>query len=444
MKMKNILIAGSLLFSVMVFSQKEELKSLKKIYGKDEIKGNDLAEYKALVNKVETLAVDEGDKVYAAFYKAMVPVLEANAIDGKTMTPQQMQMAYAKLVSPKSISDLATGLNATLEYEKKSGKKIYTDDINETITSFKPQLIDFGIALGKMNKNKEASDVFYSIYTLDKKDADLLFYAASYAVNANDYDNALRYYEELKRLNYSGESTIYHALNNSTKQEENFGNNKQLRDLAISSRTHSKPRDEKTPSQRGEIAKNIALILVNQGKKEEAKQAYKDARRENPNDDSLLLGEANLYLTLNDFETYGKLVNEALAKDPNNPELLFNLGAVSANAKNLEAAEGYYKKAIEIDPKYFNAYLNLAELKMRGDQKYVEEINKLGTSDKELKRYEVLKAERNKNFMAILPYLEKAVELKPENEEAKRALISLYNALEMTDKAKALKATLPK
>jgi hypothetical protein len=71
---------------------------------------------------------------------------------------------------------------------------------------------------------------------------------------------------------------------------------------------------------------------------------------------------------------------------------------------------------------------------------FVAEMNKLGTSEKDNKRYEVLKAEREKNFKSILPYLEKAVEIKPDNDAAKRTLLSVYNALEMTDKYKALKA----
>ena len=47
----------------------------------------------------------------------------------------------AKFLNPKSISDVAINLNATLDYEKKSGKKLYTDDIKETIQFIKPQLI---------------------------------------------------------------------------------------------------------------------------------------------------------------------------------------------------------------------------------------------------------------------------------------------------------------
>lgn len=436
MNIKNMLLASAVLVSVSSFAQKEELKSLKKIYAKDEIKGKDLADYKALVIKVEPLATEEGDKIYATFYKSMVPVLESLAID-QTMPPAQMQIAYAKLVSPKSITDLAAGLNSTLEYEKKVGKKVYTDDILETIQSFKPVMVDFAVGLGDAKKYKEAGDILYAIYQLDKKDQDKLFYAATYAVSGQNYVDALNYYNQLKALNYSGESTTFWAMNKATQKEETFPT-KEQRVIFIKGGTHEKPRDEKTESRRGEIYKNIALILISDGKVDEAKAAVAEARKANPEDNSLIITEANLYI--NDTENYKRLVNEALAKDPNNAELVFNLGVVSAGANKLEEAEGYYKKALAIDPNYVNAYLNLSELKLRADEKFVAEMNKLGTSDKDNKRYEVIKADRDKNFKSVLPYLEKAVELEPKNEAARKTLISVYSALEMTDKAKALKA----
>lgn len=438
-KIKHIILASAVLVSVSSFAQKEELKKLKKIYEKEEIKGNDLTEYKALVNKVEPLATEEGDKIYAAFYKAMVPVLESNAID-KTMTPQQLQMAYAKLVTPKAISDLAVGLNATLDYEKKTGKKVYTDDIKETIAAFKPTFIDVAIALADAKQYKLASEVLYGAYQLDKSDQDNLFYAASYSANAEDLDTALEYYYELKRLKYTGERSIYFAFNTTSKVEENFGDNKNLRDLAIKAGSHTKPREEKIPSKAGVVYKNIALILVQKGKVDEARAAVAEARKANPEDSGLILTEAELYLQIKDYETYTRLVNEALQKDPTNVDLVYNLGVISTNANKLEDAEKYYKRAIEIDPNYFNALLNLSELLLRADEKFVTEMNKLGTSEKDNKRYEVIKAERNKNFKSVLPYLEKAVELKGDNDAAKKTLLSVYNALEMTDKYKALKA----
>ncbi len=180
--------------------------------------------------------------------------------------------------------------------------------------------------------------------------------------------------------------------------------------------------------------------MVEKGRVEEAKAAVADARIANPNDTSLILTEADLFLKVNDFVNYTRLVNESLEKNPNNVDLIYNLGVISANANKLEEAEKYYRRALAINPNYFNANLNLAELRLRVDEKYVTEMNKLGASEKDNKRYEALKAEREKNFKSILPYLEKAYELEPTNEAAKKTLLSVYNALEMTVEYKALKA----
>jgi tetratricopeptide (TPR) repeat protein len=434
MRIKHILLASAVLVSVSSFAQKEELKKLKKIYDKETPSANDLVEYKANLDKLAPIATEEGDKIYYNFYKVSTPGIEM-AILGPTANPSQL----IKLFNPKSIEELAIAYNATLEYEKKVGKKVYTDEIIKDINSLKPILVNVAVNLGEAKKFKEAGDVLYSVYQLDKKDQDKLYYAASYAVNGLDYDKALSYYYELKQINYSGEGTIYWATNKASQKEETF-NNKNERDIFVKTGTHEKPRDEKAESKKGEIYKNIALILVDKGKIDEAKAAVSEARKENPNDNSLILTEADLYLKLNDMATFTKLVNEALANDPNNKVLYFNLGVTSANANKLEEAEKHYKKAIEIDPNYFDALLNLSELKLRNDVPLVDAMNKLGTSEKDNKRYEILKAEREKNFKSVLPYLEKAVELQSDNESAKKTLLSVYNALEMTDKYKALKS----
>lgn len=437
MKIKQIIIAGALLVSVSSFAQKDELKALKKIYAKEEIKGEDLVQYKSLVNTVQPLAVEESDKVYANFYKCMVPVLDYLALD-KTMTPIQIQLAMAKFVSPKSITELALGLNATLDYEKKSGKKIQTEDINETIASFKPEMLNYAIALGNQKKHKESAEVLYAIYQLDKKDQEVLYYAANYAVNGQDYDSALKYYNELKSIGYTGEGTMYYAKNKATGTEENF-TSKDSRDNLVKLGTHSEPREEKLPSKKGEIVKNIALIYMEQGKNNEAKEALVEARKENPDDVGLITSQADVYLKMNDTENYQKLIKEALAKNPNDEILLFNLGVTSSNAGKLVEAENYYKKVIELKPAYVDAYLNLADLILKPDAKIVEEINKLTNSEKDLKKYEVLKADRQKLFNKAMPFLEKAHELDPKNDIVKSNLKSVYSFLELMDKVKALK-----
>ena len=434
MKIKNLIITGTILISTFSFAQKDELKTLKKIYSKEEISASDLENFKTTSAKLSTIANDEGDVVYANFYKSMLPQLELKVL-GKGATPAQI----SGLFTASSIVNLANGINETLEYEKKSGKKVFTEDLVKQIQEMKPMLTNVAVGLGDAKKYKESAEVLYSLYKLDKKDVEKLYYAANYAVNGQDYENALKYYQELKSLNYSGEKTNYIATSKANNNEDYF-DTKENRDKFVKLGTHAAPRDEKIPSKRGEIYKNYALILLQNGKDVEAKKAISEARTENPDDISLVLTEADLYYKLGDIETYKILVNRALEKNPNDADLLFNLGVVSANAKQVDEAEKYYRKAIALKPDYTNAYINLSELLLRADDKLFKELKKLGNTEKDNKRYEVLTAERKKIFTTIVPLLEKALEIDSKNEAAGKTLISMYKALEMTDKANALKA----
>lgn len=434
MKIKHIVLSASILVSVSAMAQKEELKALKKIYDKDTPSTNDVAVYKDNVSKLQALSLDEGQQVYLRYFKCVVPQIELAAL-GRPPLPADLQ----KLFTIEAINDMAAGYTGVLEYEKKSGKNVYTNDIKEDIATMVPMMFSTAVEFGTAKKYKEAAALMYAVYMFDPKDQDRLYYAASYAVNSQDYEKALDYYTQLKKLNYTGEGTLYWATNKASGVEENFPSAAQ-RELYMKAGSHEKPRDEKLDSKRGEIYKNIALILVQQGKTEEAKTAISDARKSNPKDETLALTEMDLYLKIKDYPEYTRLVNEALANNPTNVDLIYNLGVINAESGKLDEAQKYYKKALEIDPNYFNANLNLAELMLRADEKWVTEMNKLGTSEKDNKRYEAIKADREKNFKAALPYLEKAVEIKGDDDAAKKTLLSVYNALEMTDKAKALKA----
>lgn len=444
MKSKLILLVSAMMLSVATFAQKEELKTLKKIYAKEKTSDADLAEYKATLLKAEPLVAGstEDDKVYLAFYKAVTPVLELNLVLSKPENLNNLGL-ITKYLTVENVNQLVSNLNATLDYEKKSGKQVYTKKIEETVISFKPMLVNFAVAQANESKFKEAAVILHSIYELDKKDVEKLYYAASYAVNSKDYVLALKYYQELKDLNYTGEGMAYYATNKESQKEESF-NTKQERDIYLKAGSHEKSRDEKIPSKRPEIFKNIALILVELGKSDEAKAALQEARKESPDDVSLIITESDLYLKANDMVSYKRLISEALEKNPNNADLVFNLGVISYNNKEFVDAEKYYLKAIVINPKYTNAYLNLAILKLDAEKALIEKMNKLGTSPAEMKKYDVLKKQREDVYKSAIPSLQKVTELDPENVEAIKTLIGVYNALEMTAEAKLLKDKLKK
>lgn len=422
MKSKYVILASALLISVATFAQKDQIKSAEKA-----LKGGDAQGAVAILKDAENLVVNAKDVEQAQYY-----FVQGNAY---------LALADKKVDESKNLSLAAESYKKLIDVEKASGKIKYSTQAATSITDIKGKLINSAIADSQASKHAESAKKLYDAYLLDKKDTINLYYAASTAVNAQDFDLALPMYEDLKKLNYSGKGTSYLAVNKISGNEDNFNSAKD-RDLAVKLGTHEKPKTEAIPSKRGEIYKNLALILVQKGRSEDAKKAIADARKANPDDTSLILTEANLYLESKDFETYKKLVGEALQKEPNNADLVFNLGVLSANAKNNADAEKYYLKAIEINPKYANAYLNLAALKLEAEKPIIDEMNKLGTSAKDMKRYDVLKGQRENVFKGVIPYLKKANELDPKNEDVSKTLLGVYKALEMTAEAKALKATM--
>jgi tetratricopeptide (TPR) repeat protein len=420
MKSKYVILVSALLISVATFAQKDQIKSAEKA-----LKSGDAQGAITILADAENAIVNAKDVEQAQFY-----FIKGNAY---------LDLANKKVEEGKNLSQAAQSYQKLIDIEKQSGKQKYSAQAAGSITEIKGKLINSAIADSQANKNVDGAKKLYDAYLLDKKDTINLYYAASTAVNSQDYDLALPMYEELKKLNYSGKGTSFTAVSKTNGEVQGFNDAKQ-RDLAVKLGTHEKPVTENIPSKRGEIYKNYALILLQKGRTEDAKKAIADARKANPEDASLILSEANLYLETKDYDTYKKLVGEALQKDPNNADLIFNLGVISNNAKNPADAEKYYLKTIEINPSYTNAYINLAALKLEAEKPIIDEMNKLGTSAKDMKRYDVLKAQRENVFKSVIPYLKKANELDPKNEDITKTLLGVYSALEMTAEAKALKA----
>ncbi|MFV8376943.1 tetratricopeptide repeat protein [Flavobacterium sp. LB1P62] len=420
MKSKYVILASALLISVATFAQKDQIKAAEKA-----MKGGNSQEAATILQGAESLITNATDVEKAQFF-----FIKGNAL---------LDLANKNVDINTNLSLAAKAYQDLIAVEQASGKVKFSSQAATSITQIKFKLINNAIADSKIDKHADSAKKLYDAYLLDKKDTINLYYAASTYVNAKEYETALKLYDELKNLNYSGKGTSYFAVNKLSGEEDVYAT-AQERDRMVKLGTHEKPRTEAIPSKRGEIYKNMALILVQNGKTEEAKKAMAEARVANPDDTSLILTEANLYLETKDYVTYKKLISEVLEKNPNDADLIFNLGVISTTANNNVEAEKYYKRAIEIKPDYVNAYLNLAILKLDADKKLFEEMNKLGNSEKDNKRYLVLKKQREAVFVDALPFLEKASELDPSNKEVKATLLNVYGALEMTEKKKALKA----
>ncbi|MEO6348826.1 MAG: tetratricopeptide repeat protein [Aquaticitalea sp.] len=413
---KQVIIALALLVTSFSFSQKDELKDAEKA-----IKEVNFADAKAAIKSAEPLITNADDKTKARFYFLKGQALYANGN-----------------ATNEEISSAMESFDQVVELEKKDGKEKYTAEVNQT------KQMMLSTFLTKANKSLEEKNYsassldFEKAYQMSPKDTLYLYYAASTAVNAQDYGNSLKYYEQLRDLGYTGVEMEYIAVEKESGKEEMF-NNKALRDISVKAGTHITPKEKKSESKRGEIIKNIALIYVNNGENEKALAAMKEAREQNPDDLSLILSEANVQLKMGNKDEFTKLIEMATEKDPNNAELQYNLGVVAAEGGDTESAKKYYDKAISLDPEYADAYNNMAVIILAGEQAIIEKMNTLGTSSADNKKYDEMKEQRSQLYRDATPYLETTIKLKPKNVDAMKTLMNIYSALGETEKFKEMK-----
>jgi tetratricopeptide (TPR) repeat protein len=145
---------------------------------------------------------------------------------------------------------------------------------------------------------------------------------------------------------------------------------------------------------------------------------------------------------LDEKEKFQELMSEAIAKDPENANLLYNLAVVTADLGDKISARSYYEKAIKIDPNYKNAYLNLVALILEGEQKIVEQMNSLGTSAADNAKYDSLKIQREDLYKECIPILKSLIQIGDNEEDAIKTLMNIYGTLGDNEGFKEMKALL--
>lgn len=412
---KQIVVALAILVSTFSFSQKKELKTAEKA-----IKSGNFADAKSALMSAESLLGAADEKTKAKYYFLMGQAQYANGTG-----------------SNEDVAGAIQSFDKVAEIEGPKGK--FSAPIEELKTQMLNNFLTKANAAIQSKDYKKSSGYFENAYRMSPKDTIYLYYAASTAVTAQDYDTSLGYYEQLRDLGFTGIAMQYKATNKETGEVETF-DNKSMRDLSVRAGSHNAPKDAKSESKYAEIVKNIALIHVTNGNDEKAVAAMQEARKQNPDDLGLLLSEANVQLKMGNRDRFKELMQEATLKDPDNAELQYNLGVISAEGGDKEAAMKHYERAIELDPSYTLAYNNMAVLLLSTEKEIVEEMNSLGTSSADNKRYDELKEERTKIYESAIPYLEQTLKLKPKDVQAATTLMNIYSAIGNTDKYKEMKA----
>ena len=390
-----------------------------------------LISFTAVAQKKELRAAQK--LVDASLYeKALVALNEMQPLIENAEAKYSSHYYYLLGISKqktKAFDEAIAAFDKSNSIEESANLKKYGSLIQGNVSSLTNDLINEAVDLNSREEYVAASKLLYTAYELDPpNNTDYLYYAASSAVNGGDYDTSLSYYLRLKDLNYEGRKTTYYAT------EVASGEESEVPDAATfaiykKSKEFTNLREELSDSKLPEIVKNIALIYVQKGDNEAAMQAIKDARSMSPKDVGLILTEADLYNQIGDEARFASLMEEAIAQDPNNAVLYYNLGVVNGNKGNREASISYYKKAIELDPTYEATYLNLASVILEGEADIVEEMNALGNSAAENRKYDALKQKRESLFLEAVPYLETLVSINPNNADALTTLKNIFGTI---------------
>lgn len=209
----------------------------------------------------------------------------------------------------------------------------------------------------------------------------------------------------------------------------------------------------------------LAEAYMSQNQNEKAIATIDKGRAAHPDDKQLRIDEINYYIKTGQQDVFVKKLEDAVAADPNNAELNFFLGQSYAELANpakgdkpanqkelMDKAEAAYQKAVSIDGDNITYLYNFAAYYFNQTVPLIDEMNSLGTTAADDKKYEELNKQVKALYTKAMPNFQKAYDiLEPKsaslNAEDKSTLINCIMALREIharnnnlDEAKALKA----
>jgi hypothetical protein len=410
MKIK-FLIAGTLsLFSVIAFAQKQELSTAQTEYDKYET----FRQNKAMA----TMARTSINTAKASIDKA--------AVNEKTATLPQTYALKGAIYSALAYNDTVTTtslplFNTAMEAVKKA-KEVDTKGEYKKMLDLSNQYLAYyqlnsGVKDFQAKKFEDAYKAFDFYRSVYPDDTTAIYYTGLAAANSKNYPVAITNYKKLVTTNYSRRADIYSDLSNIYLMTKDTA-------AALSTVTEAVTKFPNSAALRGREVE----IALQQGKQAEFVDKIQAAIATDPKNKTLYF-----YSGL----AYGKIADASEAKAKASKDPAAKAAALKIrDDNNLKAADAY-KKAVELDPNYFEANLNMGYVLMTPAVENFNTANKLPMSKQ--KEYTALMAKVTAAADQARPYLEKSVELQPKSLSALGNLRNYYIIKKNTAKTAEIK-----
>ena len=269
---------------------------------------------------------------------------------------------YAALAYRDTVSSTSTPLFATAEDKK------MIDDAYQTLIVIK---YNAGVKSYQSGKYEAAYENFNFFRSVKPDDTTALYLTGLSATNAKMYEEALASYKKLVTMPYSKNPSIY---------------------------------------------TDMSFIYLSKKDTAAAIKVIGEGIAKYPGDQYLTRREIELNLQTGKAKEVISKIEAAIAADPKNKTLYYYGGLAYSAAGMDDKALDSYKKAIEIDPNYFEATMNLGSVLLKPAIALFTAANKLPASKQ--KEYDDDMKKAKDLFEIAKPVLQKAVDLKPTSYDA--------------------------
>ena len=162
----------------------------------------------------------------------------------------------------------------------------------------------------------------------------------------------------------------------------------------------------------------------------EALKVIEMAKAKFPNNAEFPKYELNIYLNEKKYDVAKKMVEAAIKENPNDKDSYFLLGQLHEELKEKDAALAAFNKALQIDPKYFEAANRIAILYWLDAKDVKDQMGKLGTSKADMAKMVELDKVYVEKLKVAIPYMEACEKLSPDDLNVLYTLLGGYQDLD--------------